>query len=73
MSLLSRYPHPSCKNSYQNTFKSVIAAFFGVQSDRSRKRDFSQGNVCQFIVVAFICLLLFITALIIIVSIVIGK
>ena len=38
--------------------KSVLASFFGVQSDKNRKRDFQQGNPLHFIVAG-----LFLTAI----------
>ena len=53
------------------TFKSVAAAFFGVQSESARKRDFSQGKLSHFIVVGIIAVLIFIASLIAIVSLVI--
>ena len=53
-----------------NTFKSVAAAFFGVQSNKNRKRDFSQGKLSHFIVVGIISVIIFIAALVIIVSLV---
>jgi hypothetical protein len=59
-------------NSLKDTFKSVAAAFFGVQSNKSRKQDFSQGKLSQFILVGIVCLLLFISLLILIVHIIIN-
>ena len=41
-----------------DTFKSVAAAFFGVQSNKTRKRDFSQGRLSHFVVVGIIYLFL---------------
>ena len=43
-------------SSLLTTFKSVAAAFFGVQSESARKRDFSQGKLSHFIVVGIILL-----------------
>jgi|TARA_B100000767_G_scaffold227706_1_gene217774 hypothetical protein len=59
------------KSSLKDTFKSVAAAFLGVQSNESRKRDFSQGKLSQFIIVGIACVILFITVLMITVTIVI--
>lgn len=42
------------------TFASVAAAFFGVQSDKNRARDFKQGRACVFIAVGVVMTLLFI-------------
>jgi hypothetical protein len=43
----------------------------GVQSNESRKRDFSQGKLSQFIIVGIAYVILFITVLMITVTIVI--
>jgi hypothetical protein len=59
------------KFSLKDTLKSVAAAFLGVQSNESRKRDFSQGKLSQFIIVGIAYVILFITVLMITVTIVI--
>jgi hypothetical protein len=53
------------------TFKSVIAAFIGVQSDKNRKRDFSEGKFSYFIIGGIIAVFLFILTLVTIVNLVI--
>ena len=53
------------------TIKSVAAAFFGVQSDKNRKRDFTEGKFSHFIIAGVLGVILFIVALIAIVSMVI--
>ncbi|WP_231562090.1 DUF2970 domain-containing protein [Colwellia psychrerythraea] len=58
------------QSSLKDTFKSVAAAFFGVQSESSRKRDFSQGKLSHFIIVGVISVLIFIASLIAVVSLV---
>jgi len=55
----------------KNTFKSVAAAFFGVQSDKNRQIDFSQGKLSHFIFVGVICVVAFIAVLVLIVKLVI--
>jgi len=42
--------------------KSVLAAGFGVQSNKNRERDFKHGKPGQFIVIALIFTLLFVLA-----------
>ncbi|MBX2867221.1 MAG: DUF2970 domain-containing protein [Acidiferrobacterales bacterium] len=42
--------------------KSVFAAFFGVQSDRNRERDFASGKFWHFFVAGVIFVLLFMAA-----------
>jgi len=54
----------------KDTFKSIAAAFFGVQSESARKRDFSEGKLSHFIIVGLISVLIFIGALVAIVSLV---
>lgn len=61
------YKHSSIKN----TIKSVAAAFFGVQSNKNRERDFSQGKLSHFIIVGVIGVIIFIAVLIAIVTMVI--
>jgi len=45
-----------------NVMKSVFAAFFGVQSNKNRERDFSNGKFWHFLVAGIILLLLFMAA-----------
>lgn len=45
---------------FLSSMKSVFAAFFGVQSNRNRERDFSQGRFSHFVVAGLIGTALFI-------------
>lgn len=54
-----------------NTIKSVAAAFFGVQSNKNRERDFSQGKFSHFIIVGILGVIFFIGVLIAVVTLVI--
>ena len=56
--------------SIKDVVGSVGAAFLGVQSDKNRERDFSQGKFSHFIIVGAIAVLLFVASLIGIVSLV---
>lgn len=58
-------------SSLMNTIKSVAAAFFGVQSNKNRERDFSQGKLSHFIIVGVLGVFIFIAVLIAIVALVI--
>ncbi len=58
-------------SSLVNTIKSVAAAFFGVQSNKNRERDFSQGKFSHFIIVGILGVIIFIAVLIAIVTLVI--
>lgn len=60
----------SNKNSFKDTAKSVAAAFLGVQSEENRKRDFTQGKLSHFIIAGVLGVIIFITILLVIVSIV---
>lgn len=61
---------PNKKSSIKDTFKSVAAAFFGVQSDKNREKDFTQGKLSHFIIVGIISVIIFIAALILLVNLV---
>ena len=52
------------------TLKSVAAAFFGVQSDKNRNRDFSQGKASHFIIAGIVGVVVFIAFLIVVVNLV---
>ncbi|MCJ8168075.1 DUF2970 domain-containing protein [Atopomonas sediminilitoris] len=47
---------------------SVLAAAFGVQSDKTRQRDFRQGSPKQFIIVGLLATVLFVLLLIAVVK-----
>ena len=55
----------------KQTIKSVLAAFLGVQSNKNRQTDFSEGKLSHFIFVGIIAVAVFIGILIMIVSLVI--
>ncbi len=57
---------------FKETLKSVAAAFFGVQSEKNRERDFTQGKLSHFIIAGVIAVSLFIGSLIAIVSLVVS-
>jgi hypothetical protein len=50
--------------------KSVAAAFFGVQSEANRQRDFTRGKPSQFIIIGLIATALFVLVMIGIVKLV---
>ena len=56
--------------SLKDTFKSVAAAFFGVQSNKNREKDFTQGKLSHFIIVGVISVVIFIAVLIAVVNLV---
>ncbi len=43
--------------------KSVLASFFGVQNEKTRKRDFTYGKPSQFIIIGLILTIFFIVIL----------
>jgi hypothetical protein len=55
----------------KQVFQSVIAAFFGVQSNKNRRKDFAEGKPIHFIVAGVILTLVFIGALLLTVQLII--
>lgn len=58
------------KLSFLDVIKSVLASFFGVQSDKNRRRDFQQGSPAQFILVGLALTALFVVGMVVIVRII---
>ena len=58
--------------SLKNTIKSVAAAFIGVQSNKNREKDFSEGKFSHFVIIGLLAVVLFIISLLSIVSLVIN-
>jgi hypothetical protein len=52
--------------------KSVLAAAIGVQSDKNRQKDFSQGSLPIYLIVGLIFTVVFVSAIIAVVKIVAG-
>lgn len=50
------------------TIKSILAAFVGVQSDKNRKLDFEQDSLTTYVVAGLIFTVVFVSALIFVVS-----
>ncbi len=61
------------KPSILEVVKSVLASFFGVQSEKNRQRDFQQGSPAQFIIVGLILTVLFIVGMILIVKLILAS
>ena len=60
------------KPTITEVFKSVLAAFVGVQSEENRKKDFEQGTLSTYIIAGLIFTVLFVAAIIFLVSTVLG-
>jgi hypothetical protein len=56
---------------FKNTFKSALAALLGVQSNKNRELDFTQGKLSHFIAAGVIIVIVFIFGLMAAVSLVI--
>jgi Protein of unknown function (DUF2970) len=54
-----------------HVFKSVLAAFIGVQSERNRKEAFEKGSLSAYIIAGLIFTTLFVVTIILIVTVVI--
>lgn len=53
--------------------QSVLAAMFGVRSQRKYKTDFEQGSLAEFMVVGIIAVAIFVLILIAIVNVVVSQ
>ncbi len=60
------------KPSLLHVVKSVIAAAIGVQSNKNREIDFQHGSLPAYVIVGLIATVLFILAIVSIVSVVVG-
>ncbi len=56
-----------------STFKSTFAAFFGVQSEEQRERDFAGGRPAYFILAGLLATVLFVVAIIFVVKLVLAN
>lgn len=63
---------PESKPTLWQVIKSVLGAFFGVQSSKVRERDFTKGNPWAYIVVGLIAVTLFVLMLVGIVKLVLS-
>jgi uncharacterized membrane protein len=61
------------KPTITQVFKSVLAAFVGVQSEANRKKDFEQGSLSAYIIAGLVFTVLFVAAIIFLVSTVLGS
>ncbi|WP_440877222.1 DUF2970 domain-containing protein [Thalassotalea sp. PLHSN55] len=57
--------------SIKQTVKSVAAAFLGVQSNKNRQQDFTQGKFSHFVIVGIVGVVLFVLCLVAVVALVI--
>ncbi|MBZ4202107.1 MAG: DUF2970 domain-containing protein [Methylovulum sp.] len=60
------------KQSFFQIFKSVIAAFIGVQSNKNREQDFKEGSLKYFIIAGILFTALFVMSIILLVSTILG-
>ena len=56
------------KPTITQVFKSVLAAFIGVQSEENRKKDFEHGSLSTYVIAGLIFTTLFVVAIIFLVS-----
>lgn len=62
--------HTDKKLSFWQTMGSVIAASFGVQSQKNKERDFEKGSISGFIAAALIFTFVFVVTLVVVVRLV---
>lgn len=58
---------PSSGPSFLQLVFSVLAAFFGVQSEHNRQRDFSRGNAWSYLVMGLLASVVFVIFVILLV------
>ena len=58
------------KISFGQLLKSVFAAFFGVQSNANRERDFKHGKLSHFIAIGLLFGLVFVVSIVLVVQLV---
>ncbi|WP_062270188.1 DUF2970 domain-containing protein [Endozoicomonas arenosclerae] len=58
---------------FLSTLQSALASAFGVQSDKNRERDFSEGKPAHFIIAGIIGTTLFILLLVLVVKLVLSQ
>lgn len=56
------------KVSFLSMVQSVVAAIFGIQSDKNREKDFKKGDAGQFIVMGIVATVIIMGAMIYVVS-----
>jgi len=56
------------KPTITQVFKSVLAAFIGVQSEANRKKDFEHGSLSAYVIAGLFFTFLFVVAIIFLVS-----
>lgn len=61
------------KPTIAQVIKSVLAAAIGVQSDDNRQKDFTQGSLSMYVIAGLIFTVLFVSALVFLVSTILGK
>jgi hypothetical protein len=64
---------PPRKTDLWKTIGSVLAGFFGVQSNANRERDFTRGRAGTFIIVGLVMTVLFVLTLYLVVKAVIAS
>jgi hypothetical protein len=60
------------KASIWQVVKAVLGAFIGVQSEKQRQQDFQTNSILPYIIVGIITALLFVAALLLTVTLVLG-
>lgn len=56
------------KPTLKQVIKSVIAAFVGIQTNENREKDFQHGSLSMYVIVGLIATIIFVIALVSLVS-----
>jgi len=68
MNWLQASEDATSKPSFFAVVISILAALFGVQSERNRQRDFNHGNPAIYIAVGIVFIVLFVLTLVLVVN-----
>ncbi|QSX37032.1 DUF2970 domain-containing protein [Shewanella sedimentimangrovi] len=60
------------QSSFWQVFLSTLAAFFGVQSDQNRRKDFSQASPMPYIIMGLVLAIGLVLGLVLLVSVVLA-
>ena len=59
---------PPSRPGFLSVVQSVLAAIFGIQSDKNREKDFNSGDASQYIAVGIVAVIVIMVVMIIIVN-----
>ncbi|MCG8533770.1 MAG: DUF2970 domain-containing protein [Pseudomonadales bacterium] len=58
----------SSERGFLGVLQSVVAAIFGIQSDKNRQKDFKKGDASQFIVMGIVAVVVIMVTMLVVVN-----